>query len=534
MSSRRGPREEVLDDFTGGLQERSLEAADFTQRSWAELYGMLLRDGRGVDVQPPLQRIGTGLRDAAFVAGYAGSETFYLISVGTDDILRWTELPERLASYSTANGAHWQTVGIEEPGLRLVGEGMWLPTDYGYRAGQIWGSADTDRMFVIFESNNGGLAHVTFEGDDLFPSFSESEPEGDEEPVRTVDAGKMPRGKVACVWGDSLVVAGGDWKSREDEPFGPDNATTHGNVMWISEPGRHDAFDPQAVAFPCSPNAEIVGLQPVDEGLLVFTTAVSDGDGIILLRGGPSNPEKVVVRGGLGAPVSTWEPERFDVMWERTGAAVFVANDGAVWQTDGVTVERLDAYGPEEPSWSSPSTHVAALGDYLFLSRGHRLLALRAFAEDGAWSEIHVPWVTNPRSMSAVDADLVFVADGYVWRLALAGRDDERGMVDGQPFTWRVSTATLSTHPHERSMWHRFGVAQAGGRLLRVGLRAGAALDSDAPVLWHDVDEELGGRGRWMVRGFGASREASVTVEGEGGERLESVTVWHSGRRLLR
>jgi hypothetical protein len=346
--------------------------------------------------------------------------------------------------------------------------------------------------------------------------------------------------------------------------------------MWFSEAGQVDTFDPLNVVVPCSSDARIVGLAVLDVGLMVMTTTASGRDGLILLRGTSGNFRIEVLRSGLSAAERTTEAHKtFATVWSETGSAVFVDRQGGVWQTNGLEIGRLDGptlspYGP-----ATDDDHCAAVGRWLFVSRGKRLLVLRSFGESGAWTELVTPsMVTFPtseaspavvsnvppadqvKSMTELGQSLWFLSGGRPFRFAVGATSATRGTFDhGEPLPGDVvlpgfpisrshrvaglelGTATMAVPQqgdlsHRKSLWHRTGVrarGRDGAQLLSVETFAGPVLSGGAG---HSVsvDGQVTDRFELVVpAGIGYANEASALLRFAGDVEVESVTLWASG-----
>jgi hypothetical protein len=335
-------------------------------------------------------------------------------------------------------------------------------------------------------------------------------------------------------------------------PFGPNNRKRYRNALWISTVDDNgvpaiDRFHPvYSVNTVGTPEATIRGLQVIDRGLLVFTTSATDNDGVILLRGtaptgdGSASYVPVVLRGGMGAAAETADRHHpYHTMWSEAGSVVFVEDKGTIWHTNGLDIGRLDRYGATPPSAANQADHVACVGPYLFVARDSRLLVMRMFDEDGAWTELNFPGAVE--SMAALEDCLYFVSPSQgVFRFNLAV-DSRRGYVDDQVVPLTVSTAVVGDPlAHDRKAWFRVGARVSGqqdeGFVVEVISRAGSPLIPNEPAASHTtvLNRPLAWRDEILVRGHGPSTEASATLVFNGDVIIESVSLWTHGREPSR
>lgn len=132
------------------------------------------------------------------------------------------------------------------------------------------------------------------------------------------------------------------------------------NGIWFSQPGSFDKFHPFAfTGDACPPDAQIVGLVPVEDGLIVVTTS-SGGQGVVFLRGSSFGyiaddaailnirVETVSADTGSKPLFRTENPPRVS-KWSEAGAAVWIGSDSAVYASNGSDVVKLDNFREREP-----------------------------------------------------------------------------------------------------------------------------------------------------------------------------------------
>lgn len=351
--------------------------------------------------------------------------------------------------------------------------------------------------------------------------------------------GKLPRHNVACVWSDTLILGDIQWSALNAETgLSSSNVRRYSNWAWFT---YDDALDPDLLRFsPTGPQrlapdgAAIVGLQPVPEGLLVLTTASSGGAGLTLLRGSPTDFEVEVLRPGLGAASgSDTVAQTGHAFWNEVASTMFVDSLGKLYQVRGVQVERIDRYGPEAPEVGNASNAVAAIGSWLFMHRDGRLLVLRSFGEDGAWSELVLP-PGEVRSLNALGDSLYFVAGQKAYRYCIAGPEAERGLVAGVPVDLTFATRVMGNPDESTEKWWEGLTIRTQGRngakLLSAKMLAGSPLESTLPGgAEFTLDRTLDERDLVSVPGLGPSVECSAVLVFQGDVRVENLSFEVSG-----
>jgi hypothetical protein len=333
------------------------------------------------------------------------------------------------------------------------------------------------------------------------------------------------------------------------------NAKPYRNGLWISSTDYAGIPDPTrflpvaSMNLVGTPDSVIRGLQVTDRGLLVFTTSTTTGDGVLLLRGTPPVGDgtvtyvQEVLRGGMGVPANTANQHSVcHGLWPEAGAVAFVESKGALWHTNGTDVGRLDLYGPTAPAVGQGTDSVAAIGPFLFVSRGSgsssRLLCMRKFETDGAWTELVTPQPsTQALCLTALEDCLYFTQFGRVYRYAFAA--GTRGLVAGAAATLTVSTAPLYLQDlsPDKKHWFRVGVRVAentAGAILKTVTSLPQSPLVSGTGFTTTLDAGVESRTEMLVRGHGPSVEAAVQVTLTGDVTVESVTVWVSGKEPSR
>jgi hypothetical protein len=341
------------------------------------------------------------------------------------------------------------------------------------------------------------------------------------------------------------------------------NTGPHRGSLYYSE-SDIDTWDPRSVLKPSRTDVRIAGLHSLDDTVIVVTTAGSEGDGVLRIRGYLSQlhpysedelPDPTAVRielikGGVGAPqrADTGGHKNYSCVWSEAGLVVFIDRLGGVFYTDGQVCDRLDRYGPKQPLRATDADHVAALGKHLLVNRDGRLLCFTLLSSgsgtgSGCWTELIIP-SGGIRSMVGIREDLYFVnASGQVMRFATLAPDVERGCIDGVAQTLTVSTATIgSQDEHARTNWHRFGMTfttPTSCTVNTIRVQSTGALNVPGSVSAPDVSYSTtldrtynnpGILGEFIVpAGIGVQAVASATVTFTGYVSLQSASFWVTG-----
>lgn len=352
--------------------------------------------------------------------------------------------------------------------------------------------------------------------------------------------------------------------NRATHYLNDNNTGPHRGSLYYSE-ADIDTFDPRSVLKPSRTDVRIAGLHSLDDTIIVITTAGSEGDGCLRIRGYLSQlhpysedqiPDPTAVRielikGGVGAPQrsDTGGHKNYSCVWSEAGLVVFIDRLGGVFYTDGQICDRLDRYGPVQPTRAVEDDHVASLGKHLLAYRDGRLLCFTLLSSgagtgSGCWTELVFP-EGGVRSMVGIREDLYFVnSTGQVMRYATAAPNSERGCIDNVAQTLTVSTATLgSDDEHSRTNWHRFGMTFSTPTSCTVGtvtVQSTGALNVTGGISLPNVGystvldrtySDPGILGEFIVpAGIGVQANASATVTFTGYVSLQSASFWVTGR----
>lgn len=529
--------EVLLDDFTGGLRE-ALDPQDFSDAQWAELKGVVLTP-TGVRAQWACQRVGPAGAGLRMVRGL-GSGSRYLIGLDANGGLWWMVRPDRTATASTTRALSWTQIPVTADSRRRFLCEVPVRNNYsgsGYRLGLLAHSREGGGPALLISEAPSGGPQVT-ELSDPWPAAS-----GPDDELGV--SGKMPRANTGVWWAGRLWLA--DVTGPLD--IGATASATENarwqSGFWVSAPGDPTRFHPQfsfLVPENPGPEARVVALVPTYAGLLVVSTLSGEGSGVTLLRGTGLDDLRVeVLQGSTGAaaqgepPYSTHVRWPTAVEWPEAQAVAYVDYRGDVWLITPDDARPVGRHGPALQGPADVLDQPAPLGPWLLVRRGSRLLAMRAFTEDGSWSELIQP-AGGLRSLVAFDGCVYGVSesDGTVWRYT-PFVPAEDGQIDGTPVQATVSTRTLSALPHRSAIWLRAGIRLSGtGTLDEVVVTGGPALNAASPKLVRPLSRALGARSWVMVRGFGPAREFSATFRITGGFEAEAVSVVVAGRKERR
>lgn len=495
-------RKTAASDFSGG-QAAKLAATDFTERQWAKLKGLVLESAAEARSQWACQKVGAvaGFVDVSSVSGY-------LVGLKADGTI-WTAPEPASGDAATVGATSWTRLGaVADPALRIL---TTMPirneTGEGFIPALLLNGQGSDDAHAVYVSGTPQLKTWT-----------------DRYPAGTHEAG-MPRAGAACMWGDFLVLGDIEWLKDVGSGFTAANAARYPHGLWFAQPTsveEWDTIDVQWMGVKGGPEGtRIVDLLPLDTGLLVLTTA-----GTFMLRGTSIDHEYEEVRVGLDAT------ER-GAQWGHVGAGAWVDAGGQVWHSNGNEFVRLD-----EPLGLPRSSggEVAALGEFLVMSRLGRMFAFRAFTEDGAWTELVGP--SAPTRLYATGDRLYLLdGDGQLWRFD-RGLDAERGQLHGVNVDVEVATRTLETGDgHDVTYWHRVGArlsSSGSGRLQEVSIHPGPALDDSRVPMTRTMNRKVGPRDEVVLPAHGPSREVSVELKLAGDVSVEQVSAWHIEGRSYR
>jgi len=578
-----------LADFSGGLAELRAPAGAAVG-TMARAHGVVIESPVELRTQWQLEEF----PDHSFtsIQGFASHRVDYLVGIKADGTVWWTVAPFADTASPVVN---WQQFSALTPVVnrRFLGE---IPfeaarqtitnvnpasseatsldvTLYG-KSGLLMNSIGTSvDPVVIYESDVNVLTAFTYT--DKYPALVDHPTI---ENFKIPKAGVMPNANVGVTWGDRVVLADIQWFSQTgvDQTLSANTTKRYINAMWFSEPGAVDTFDPLSVVVPVSSDSRIVSLKVVDVGLLIVTTSSSGADGLVLLRGTPSNFRVETLRSGLVAPRrKALNHKPVAAHWAETGTVVVVDEVGSVWQTNGTEVSRLDGLTlAPMAEQATDEDHVMPVGQWLFWARGDRLMVMRALRSMGAWTELAHPGQMNlPNNhdqeavvltttshrvicMTEVGDCLWFLVNGVPYRFVVGSLTKPRGTFAHQTSHgqgsasfhshlvtgMRVSSPTVALPQggdpaHHRALWHRAGVrlsSRSTGRLVSISTQVGPALDAPAGHLV-SINETVSGRFERVVpAGVGYSVEASATVTLAGDVNVEAVSLWASGGEPVR
>lgn len=314
--------------------------------------------------------------------------------------------------------------------------------------------------------------------------------------------GIIPRANVGTFWNGQLILGDIEWRSdraatadNNGKAVVPassafvgaltdENTQPHRGSIYYGEDDI-DVFDPRSVLRATSSDARVAGLHVIDNRLICVTTAGSELDGVITFTGNlgqlhpygaaatpnPYAVRKQLVRGGVGVADHIDDGSGYSkqtCLWSEAGIVVFVDRLGGVFYTDGQTCDRLDRYGPKQPTSSTHKDMVASVGKHLFVWRDNRLLAFSIVdssnsTAQGCWTEIVAPAdaYTSSRgiySMIGGASQLFMLVNGQVFRYAPSSPN--KGTIGGAGnfVDIEVATQTLgSIEAHKKTSWHRVG-----------------------------------------------------------------------------
>jgi hypothetical protein len=393
--------------------------------------------------------------------------------------------------------------------------------------------------------------------------------------------GVMPHGNVGTMWGDRLFLADVFWWDGEspaedtdvtvDDSGTPDDTSDdvttitytiatmrptlstaggygttrrYRNAIWVSDPGFPYVFDPLSLDLVVSEDCEIVDLQVIDTGLLVYTTSVAGQSGLILLSGTAGSYKVEELRNVGALPASSDVHRSAGTFWQASGSFVVVDKLGGIWATNGDAVYRLD--GPASVDLQKgcvQSDHAASLGQYLFVSHSGRLLCMRAFGKTAGWTELALPLSSAVEHMTVAGNSLYFLQSGYAYRLGCNREDGHGDMPVGSSAEFSFGSQTVAIPDDDggvfsRSQWHRVGLVlssvEGTGTLVDVSVSDAPALAS-GNVFTTALSESVSSRSKHVVAGgLGFIDEGSVSFTVSGDVAVESLSVWFSpGRRVL-
>lgn len=331
--------------------------------------------------------------------------------------------------------------------------------------------------------------------------------------------GIIPRGNVGAIWNNGLILGDVEWRSesafeatntnKKVKPSGnraaiglpalsDNNTEEHRGHIYFSREDI-DIFDPRNVESISGSDARIAGMHVLDNYLVCITTFNGPNDGVVALSGNATakvsytgSPNlfavrRQLIRGGVGVadyPDTGNGHTTQTCLWSEPGNVVFIDKFGGIYATDGRSCDRIDRYGPKQPTLSTYHDHVAAVEKHLFAWRNQRLIVLTLVESNGqqasgCWTELVLPeTVTGAegvKSMIGGAGQMFMVVNGHVWRYCINGPAAEYGYINGshtndpdnedeqkvepkKKIDIVVSTATLGdTNAHKKTNWFRFG-----------------------------------------------------------------------------
>lgn len=371
------------------------------------------------------------------------------------------------------------------------------------------------------------------DGEARVKTWSEHYPSG------TPTVNSMPRANICAMWKDYLILGDIVWNEDDTEPLAENNSARYKHGLWFSQPGKTDSWDPVDTVFvgQKSGGNNVVGIFPIERGLLVFTTTM-----IILLDG---TPDDFVYR-ELRARIS---PESRDAVtfWPSQGGVSWIDGSDRVWYTNGEEFVRFDSKINIEGGRS-----VTAIDNYLIVAAQKEIHVLRLFDESFGWTRLNLPFswrkinstatkifglevgigggtfILDDNVFGILDMNFLWDRPGQMTVMDLYA--DERGKFNGKNVVSTVRTRPLPGAGHNTTFWHRFGLRAVGsGSLNSVAAYPSTNLDEDSYVV--NVGGDLEDRKDYVFPAHGPSLEAVFEAEFEGDVTVENMTVWvHKGR----
>lgn len=371
--------------------------------------------------------------------------------------------------------------------------------------------------------------------------------------------GYMPRGNVGIVWAGQTIL--GDIEYYKDDldiqkgiALSSSNSTRIRNGIWFSNIDQPTTFDPLAMFTLGSPDTIITGFTVLPQGVLVTTTNNSNVNGIYLLRGnniGIINSETLslgfyleLIRGGISAPDGSPNPGVLSTLWPAVGTVAFLDNKSLVWQTNTQEVIQLDQYGTVPPLAYDTKDCIATWDRYLFVSRSSRLIVMREFGSEGAWTELALPSGVTATSMCEVGNSLYFIgtdgSNNKVWRFNLYPTNSAALEVGKSNNTYL--DLTISTRPvgepnrFEKQSWFRIGIRARGdsnANLKSIESWNGSTLVSGTSSLLtttFDPAKSITPRFEVVVPAHGPTIEALAKITLQGDVEIEAVTFYVHGK----
>ena len=226
---------------------------------------------------------------------------------------------------------------------------------------------------------------------------------------------RLPFCQVATMWDDIPTFGNILWNKTLFLSLNPTNAKPFTNYLWLSDPVSPGKIDPRYPVRAADEGAKIVGLHPVEEGLLVLTTRSDSGNqsGVMLLRGSAADymqsGDNVSASGSLEvvAPIymfdSLYRDTRASCYWNAQQSVLFVSNEGRLYQyrngriaditpagLQDNTVDFAEKITMSNQGMSLLGGSVVADGPYAIFSHepSGRVWVMQAVGETAAWTEL--------------------------------------------------------------------------------------------------------------------------------------------------
>jgi len=429
--------------------------------------------------------------------------------------------------------------------------------------------------------------HADFTGPDKWPkfyNFFHPYTYLDKDSALNPGYGFVPRANVGTMWGGLMILGDMEYMNeqlaiaKDDKTLKPvpssallgssktnavlrDSITApHRGSFYYSE-GEMDVYDPRSVIRVSGTDTRIAGMHVIDNRLISITTSGSENDGVIVLSGnlsqiksyetGTANPfaiRKQILKGNIGVADYTDTGNGHTTqtcLWADAGSVLFIDKLGGVFSTNGQTVNRIDTYGPKQPTSSSYLDHPAAVGRYAFIWRNKRLMLFTGLGVSdgqlsGCWTEISLPFTpsseSNIKSMIGSGNNLYLVINGKATRFALNGPVGERGRADNVKLDLTISTASIGIpEQFTKINWDKFGIGfhtTEGCDLKSITINAGPALQSGVPTHTPITSTRSFTSGYHSVvvpAGVGTRTIVSATYVFQGQVILEDYTFWYNG-----
>jgi hypothetical protein len=226
---------------------------------------------------------------------------------------------------------------------------------------------------------------------------------------------RLPFCQVVTMWDDIPTFGNILWNKTSFLSLNISTSKPFTNYLWLSDPVSPGKIDPRYPVRAADEGAKIVGLHPVEEGLLVLTTRSDSGNqsGVMLLRGSAADymqsGDNVSASGSLEvvAPIymfdSLYRDTRASCYWNAQQSVLFVSNEGRLYQYRNGRVADITPPGlhentvdfAEQMTMSNQGLSllggsVVADGPYAIFSHepSGRVWVMQAVGETAAWTEL--------------------------------------------------------------------------------------------------------------------------------------------------